>query len=193
MNHAEDKINAQAHGWQRLATDYPYAFRMFRVRRDQARWPDGQVRTFSYVQTSGAVWVVPVTADGQVVLIRQFRYMLDDWQWEVPAGGFHDFTGDPIELARHELAEEVGGSSDDWLYVGSFNTGASTFEEQSHIVLARGVRLDREPHREPAEIIEVHLMPVERALEMARNGEMSDGHSALALLRCESYLRGAVE
>lgn len=193
MSHTEDKVNAQAHGWQRLATDYPYSFRMFRVRRDQARWPDGQVRTFSYVQTSGAVWVVPVTADGQIVLIRQFRYMLDDWQWEVPAGGFHDFTGDPVELAKHELEEEVGGSSDDWLYVGSFNTGASTFEELAHIVLARDVRLDREPHREPAEIIEVHQVPIERAMEMARNGEMADGHSALALLRCEPYLKGVAE
>jgi ADP-ribose pyrophosphatase len=193
MNHTEDKINAQAQGWQRLATDYPYSFRMFRVRQDQARWPDGQVRTFSYVQTAGAVWVVPITVDGQIVLIRQFRYMLDDWQWEVPAGGFHDFTGDPVELAKHELEEEVGGSSDDWLYVGSFNTGASTFEELSHIVLARNVRLDREPHREPAEIIEVHMVPIERALEMARNGEMADGHSALALLRCEPYLKGTVE
>lgn len=189
MNHTDDKTNARAHGWQRLATDYPHSFRMFRVRRDQARWPDGQVRTFSYVETPGAVWVVPVTADGQVVLIRQFRYMLDDWQWEVPAGGFHDFTGGPVELAKHELEEEIGGSCDDLRYIGSFNTGASTFEELAHIVLARDVRLDREPQREPAEIIEVRLMSTERALEMARNGEMADGHSALALLRCEPYLK----
>ncbi|MFN2273121.1 MAG: NUDIX hydrolase [Anaerolineae bacterium] len=189
MTHPEDKVRAQAHGWQRLATDYPYAFRMFRVRQDQARWPDGQVRTFSYIQTSGAVWVVPVTGDGQIVLIRQFRYMLDDWQWEVPAGGFHDFSGDPIELAKHELEEEVGGSSDDWLYVGCFNTGASIIEEKSHFVLARGVRLDREPHREPAEIIEVHLTPIERAMEMARSGEIADAHSALALLCCEPYIK----
>jgi ADP-ribose pyrophosphatase len=189
MNHTDDKINARAHGWQRLASDYPYSFRMFRVRRDQARWPDGQVRTFCYVETPGAVWVVPVTTDRQVILIRQFRYMLDDWQWEVPAGGFHDFTGDPVELAKHELEEETGGSCDDLLYIGSFNPGASTFEELAHIVLARDVRLDREPHREPAEIIEVHLTPIERALEMARNGEIADGHSALALLRCEPYLR----
>ena len=189
MTHPEDKVRAQAYGWQRLATDYPYAFRMFRVRQDQARWPDGQVRTFSYVQTSGAVWVVPVADDGQIVLIRQFRYMLDDWQWEVPAGGFHDFTGAPIELAKRELEEEVGGSSDDWLYVGCFNTGASVIEEKSHFVLARGVRLDREPHREPAEIIEVHPTPVERALEMARSGEIADAHSALALLCCEPYIK----
>jgi ADP-ribose pyrophosphatase len=90
---------------------------------------------------------------------------------------------------RARPARAVGGSSDDWLYIGSFNTGASTFEEPAHIVLARDVRLDREPCREPAEIIEVHPVSIERALEMARSGEIADGHSALALLRCEPYLR----
>jgi ADP-ribose pyrophosphatase len=136
---------------------------------------------------------VPVTSDEQIILIRQFRYMLDDWQWEVPAGGFHDFSGEPIELAKHELEEEVGGSSDDWLYVGCFNTGASIIEEKSHFVLARGVRLDREPRREPAEIIEVHPTPIERAMEMARSGEIADAHSALALLCCEPHLREVIE
>ncbi len=184
-----DKLNGVALGWQHLATDYPYIHWMFRVRRDQVRWPDGHVAPYVYVQATGAVWVVPVTADGQVILIRQFRYTLDDWSWEVPAGGFHDFTGSPLDLAKRELAEEVGGTSDDWLYVGSFRPGASLWDEICHIVLARDVRLDREPQREPSEIIEVHLVPLERALEMARSGEMVDGHSALALLRCEPYLQ----
>ncbi|MBC7228232.1 MAG: NUDIX hydrolase, partial [Thermoflexales bacterium] len=126
-----------------------------------------------------------------VVLIRQFRYLLDDWSWEVPAGGFHDFRGSPIDLARHELAEEVGGESDDWEYKGFFRTGASIFDQVGHIVLARNVRLCREPQLEPGEIIEVHPVPVPRALEMARNGEIVDVHSALALLRCEEDLRRA--
>jgi 8-oxo-dGTP pyrophosphatase MutT (NUDIX family) len=184
-----DKPNGVAFGWQRLATDYPFTHHMFRVRRDQARWPDGHVAPYVYIQTDGAVWVVPATADGHVVLIRQFRYTLDDWCWEVPAGGFHDFTGSPIELAQRELAEEVGGESDDWLYVGSFRPGVSVIDEVCHIVLARGVRLNHEPQREPGEIIEIHPVPLERALEMARSGEILDGHSALALLRCESYLK----
>jgi ADP-ribose pyrophosphatase len=185
-----DKPNGVPLGWQHLATDYPYTYHMFRVRRDQVRWPDGRVTPYAYVQSDGAVWVVPVTADGCVVLIRQFRYTVDDWCWEVPAGGFHDFAGGPIDLAKHELAQEVGGESDDWRYVGSYRPGVSTIDEICHIVLARDVRLNREPQREPGEIIEVHLVPLERALEMARNGEMVDGHSALALLRCEPHLKG---
>lgn len=189
MNKPEEKPNARVHGWQRLSTEYPYTYHMFRVRQDQVRWPDGLVRPYAYIQTNGAVWVVPVTTDGQVVMIRQFRYTFDRWSWEVPAGGFHDFTGSPIDLARRELAEEVGGTSADWLYLGLFFAGASLFDEECHVVLARGVQLDREPQCEPGEIIEVHLMPVERALEMARSGEIVDGHSALALLRCEPYLK----
>jgi len=189
MNEAEEKRNAPAYGWERISTEYPFSYHMFRVRQDRVRWPDGQVRPYAYVQASGAVWVVPVTADGQVILIRQFRYTIDDWCWEVPAGGFHDFAGSPVELAEREPAEEIGGSSDDWLHVGSFRPGVSTIDEVCHIVLARNVRLDCEPHHEPGEIIEVHTVPLARAMEMVHSDEMVDGHSALALLRCEPYLR----
>ena len=184
-----DKSSLLPYGWEHLETTYPFAHHMFRIRQDRVRWPDGHVGPYTYVQGAGAVWIVPVTVEGQVVLIRQLRYTAADWIWEVPAGGFHDFAGTPVELAQRELAEEVGGTSRDWVYVGSFRPGTSLFDEICHIVLARGVRLDREPKREPAEIIEVHLTPVERALEMARNGEMADGHSALAVLRCEPHLR----
>jgi ADP-ribose pyrophosphatase len=189
MIHPDDKHNSQAHGWELLATDYPYTFRMFRVRRDRVCWPDGHVRPYVYVQAVGAVWIVPVTADDQVVLIRQFRYAVDGWSWEVPAGGFHDFTGSPVELAKKELAEEIGGTSDDWLYIGSFRPGVSIIDQTCHVVLTRGVRLELEPEREPGEIIEVHPVLIERALGMARNGEIVDGHSALALLLCEPYLK----
>lgn len=189
MTDSDDKHALRPYGWERAETAYPFTHRMFRIREDLVRWPDGHVAPYTYVQATGAVWIVPLTTDGQVVLIRQLRYTAVDWIWEVPAGGFHDFTGSPLDLAKRELAEEVGGTSDDWLYVGSFRPGVSLFDQICHIALARGVRLDQEPHREPGEIIEVHLVPIPRALEMARNGEIVDGHSALALLRCEPYLK----
>jgi ADP-ribose pyrophosphatase len=189
MKSSEEKVSAPAYGWERLSTTYPFEYHMFRIRQDEVRWPDGVVRPYAYVQASGAVWVVPVTDDNQVILIRQFRYTIDDWCWEAVAGGFHDFAGTPVQLAERELAEEIGGTSDDLTYVGSYRAGVSTVDEVCHIVLARGVRLDLEPCREPGEIIEVHIVPLERALEMARNGEMVDGRSALAILRCEPYLR----
>lgn len=90
-----DKPNGIAFGWQRLATDYPYIYRTFRVRRDQVRWPDGRVAPYVYIQGVGAVWIVPVTIEGQVILIRQFRYTMDNWCWEVPAGGMQTSPAAP--------------------------------------------------------------------------------------------------
>ena len=193
MSESDDKKGLESYGWERLETSYPYTYRMFRVREDLVRWPDGHVAPYCYVQADGAVWVVAVTAEQELVLIRQLRYTSADWYWELVAGGFHDFEGDPLDLAKRELAEEAGGQSDDWEYVGWFRPGTSILDEICHIVLARSVRLDLEPDREAGELIEVHLVPIDQGLEMARSGEMVDGHSALALLRCEPYLTGERE
>jgi ADP-ribose pyrophosphatase len=188
MSDPEAKPNARSQGCERLATSYPFECHMFRVRRDTVRWPNGVERPFYYVQPHGAVWIVPVTAEGDLVLIRQFRYAIDQWCWEVPAGGLHDFEGEPLDLARKELLEEVGGTSDDWTYVGRFRPGVSTIDEICHVFLARGVVLGHGAQTEDEEIIEIHPVPVARAMEMSRRGEIVDGRSALALLWCEPLL-----
>jgi 8-oxo-dGTP pyrophosphatase MutT (NUDIX family) len=176
------------HGWETLDVAYRYEHRMFRIREDLLRWPDGHVAPYTYIEVSGAVWIVPVTDDGLVVLIRQLRYTTRDWCWEVPAGGFHDFSGTVLELAEKELAEEVGGEARQLIHVGSFRAGVSLLDEECHIVLAQDVTLSLEPQREPGEIIEVQPVPASRAFEMARSGEIEDGFSSLALLRCEAIL-----
>ena len=186
---SEDKPNAESWGYRRLGTEYPFECAVFRVRRDVVRWPNGTERPYYYVEPHGAVWIVPVTPQGRVVLIRQFRYTVDEWCWEVPAGGFHDFDGAPLELAKKELLEEVGGTSDDWTYVGRFRPGVSMIDEICHVFLARDVQLGSSTQREDEEIIEIHETPPARALEMARSGEMVDGRSALALLLCEPLLK----
>jgi hypothetical protein len=67
MTESEDKRNARAHGWERLATHYPYSQPRLRVREDRVRWPDGHESLFAYVQAFGAVWIVPMTAEGTLL------------------------------------------------------------------------------------------------------------------------------
>ena len=63
-----------------------------------------------------------MTSAGEVVLIRQFRYIVDEWLWEVPAGGSHDFAGDDLtELVRRELREEIGGEAEAIEHIGTFH------------------------------------------------------------------------
>jgi ADP-ribose pyrophosphatase len=187
-----DKPQGQRIGWLCLDTDYPFTYRMYRIRRDHVRLPSGVETDYAYMESRGAVWVVPVTDDGQIVLIKQYRYAVDDWTWEVPAGGKHDHDGSDEELAHRELSEEVGATCRSMQHVGWFYGAVSVSTSRCIVFLARGAQLNGSPHCEPGEIIEAHPVPIEQALAMARSGEIKDGKSALALLMCEPYLRKGV-
>jgi ADP-ribose pyrophosphatase len=186
-----DKPQGQRIGWLCLDTDYPFTYHMYRIRRDRVRLPSGLETDYAYMESKGAVWIVPVTDDGQIVLIKQYRYAVDDWTWEVPAGGKHDHTGSDEELARRELSEEVGATCRSLQNVGWFYSAVSVNTGQCVVFLARGVQLSGASHREPGEIIEVHPVPIDEALEMAHSGQIKDDKSALALLLCEPYLQMA--
>ena len=186
------KRNAAGAGWRHIATDYPFENRHFRLRRDRVRVGEAAEIAFTYLETRGAVWIVPVTPEGEIVLIRQYRYAVDEWLWEVPAGGLFDHEGDPESLARRELREEIGGTAERFQYLGWFFGGAAVTDTRCYLYLAHGTRLTEPTGHEPTETIEVHRVPLAEALRMAHSGEMKDGRSALALLWSESYLRNAV-
>jgi ADP-ribose pyrophosphatase len=104
----------------------------------------------------------------------------------VLAGGLGP-DGVPEEIARQELREEVGGTAADLRSMGRFYTSNGISNEIAYVYLATGVELG-EAQPEPTELMDVRLVPVAEALRMAREGEISDGPSALALLWCESLL-----
>ena len=174
-----------------LSSHIAWSCPWYRVRRDEIITPDGQPGTYHVIEKPDAVWIVPLTANGQVVLVDQYRYTVDEWCWEVPAGSVK--PGQSIEeAAREELREEVGGASDSLIYIGRFYLANGICNEVGHIFLATGVILDT-PHHEAAEVMDVHLFPIEEALRMAHSGRISDGPSVMALLLCADQLRGPAE
>jgi ADP-ribose pyrophosphatase len=170
-----------------LSSDIAWACPWYRVRRDEIITPDGQPGVYHVIEKPDAVWIVPLTTDGRVVLVDQYRYTVDEWCWEVPAGSVK--PGQTIEeAAREELREEIGGTSEAFSYIGRFYLANGICNEVGHIYLATDVTLDA-PHHEAAEVMDVHLFPVEEALRMAYNGQISDGPSVMALLLCAERLR----
>ncbi len=169
-----------------LASRYVWRSRWYSLRQDEIRTPDGSKGTYTVVEHPGAVWVVPVTKEGEIILEWQYRYTVRDWCWEVPAGGL--LPGATLEeMARRELVEEIGGTASQMHYIGWFYTMNGIGTEVAHVFLARGVVLG-EAHREPTEIMELRRVPMEEAMRMARAGEITDGPSALALFLCEAHL-----
>jgi 8-oxo-dGTP pyrophosphatase MutT (NUDIX family) len=159
----------------------------FRVRQDGITLPDGRPGLFNVVEHDGAVWIIPITPAGEIVLLYHYRYSVDDWCWEIPAGGIKDGLS-LEETALEELREEIGGQTDQIEAVGQFYTSNGISNEVAHIFIARGVTLGPTDH-EVAEVMEVHLKPISEVLRMAKANEISDGPSALALLLNEKRLR----
>ena len=186
--------------WETLGSRFLWQSPWYSLREDQVRTQDGHEFTYTIVDHPGAVWVVPVTADGRVVLIRNYRHAVADWCYEVPAGGLppgpkldqsHQTLGCRLfqseKVAQRELLEEVGGRTSTLRYIGQFYTSNGISNEVAYVYLATGVTL-AETSREPTELMETYLVPIKEALRMAREGEILDGPSALALLWCETLL-----
>lgn len=158
----------------------------YNVRQDEIVTPDGKPGVYNVVQHPDAVWIIPVTDMGEIVLIHTYRYTVDDWCYEIPAGSVKpDAT--PLTTAQAELREEIGGSARDWHYLGQFYTANGICNEVGHYFLATGVTLGATAH-EPTEVIEVHPTPIPDALRMAAQGAISDAPSVMALLLCQQKL-----
>ncbi len=172
--------------FQTLSSRIVWACPWYRVRQNAIITPDGRPGEYNVIEKADAVWIVPVTPQGEIVMVYQYRYTIDTWCWEVPAGSLE--TGQTLEeAARLELWQEVGGVAARLEYIGRFYLANGICNEVGHIFLATGVVLG-EPRHEPAEVMSVHRHPAAKALDMARSGQISDGPSALALLLCADRL-----
>ena len=185
-----DKPQAEKLGWKLLSTGYPITTPWLKVREDHVRIDGRSEMAFTYLESRGAVGVVPVTRDGQIILIRQYRYTVDDWCLEVPAGGLHD-TGEAAleEVALQELREEVGGRCESMEYIGYFYSSVGNSAQPFHVFLALGAELGKAQELQPTERIEIVPTPADDAVRLAREGKMKDGVSALSVLMCETRLK----
>jgi len=158
----------------------------YRIRQDRIRLPDGSEGIYNVVQKNDCVFIVPLTAAGEVVMIYCYRHTLGEWCWELPAGSLKDGQS-PLQAAQSELWEEVGGAAADWRLLLKVSTMKGLGTERAYIYLATGVLLGQ-AHPEPAEVITVHTLPVAEALRMARAGEINDAASVMALLLAENEI-----
>lgn len=176
--------------FQTISSQIAWSCPWYQVRRDQILLPNDQVGVYHVIEKADAVWILPVTTERQVAMIYQYRYTVDDWCWEVPAGSVK--PGQSVEeAAREELLEEVGGIAGTIEYIGRYYLANGICNEVGHFFLARDVTLGIVKH-EAAEVMEIHLTPISDALKMARTHQITDGPSALALLLCASKLEAMV-
>jgi ADP-ribose pyrophosphatase len=159
---------------------------LLHVRRDTVRLPDGATATREYVVHPGAVLIVPVHADGRLVVERQFRYPLNRVLVEFPAGKL-DPGEAPLATAGRELMEETGYTAKRWTHLGRIHPVVSYSSETIELFVAEdllhvGRQLDQ------GEFLDLDTMTVDAMLAALDRGEITDAKTVAALF---IYLRHA--
>jgi ADP-ribose pyrophosphatase len=157
-----------------------------RFGEDDIELPDGRRLTLAVLEHPGACAVVPVLADGRVVMLRQYRYAVHQTLWEVPAGKLD--PGESLEhCAQRELEEETGYRAGQLISLGSIVTTPGFCDERIHLFLARELSAGTQAlaHNES---LECALLPFSEVLEMAENAEISDAKTAIAIVRARRHL-----
>jgi len=150
--------------------------------RDTVELPDGASAIREIVKHIGAVCVVPLTDDGDVILERQYRYAVGQILTEIPAGKL-DYPGeDWTEAALRELREETGAIPRDLYDLGDFYGSPAIMGERIRMFLARGLTFS-ERHLDEDEFLDVVRMPLGKAVTAVMNGEIPDGKTQCAILR----------
>jgi len=145
---------------------------IFQLRYDRYRLdPSGAEKDFVVLQAPDWVNVVPLTDDGQVVLVRQYRHGIRCATLEIP-GGMIDPPESPAEAARRELAEETGYVPARLAALGRVSPNPAMQDNSLHLFVAEGCRLEVPPQPDPFERIEVVLRPVAEIPELIRREEI---------------------
>ncbi|MDX1976110.1 MAG: NUDIX hydrolase [Pseudanabaenaceae cyanobacterium bins.68] len=145
-----------------------YHGRKFDFRVDRLRLPHGVGGEYSYIQHPGAAIAVPITAEGKFVLVRQYRFPLQRYILEFPAGTLEPNEAPAATMAR-ELAEETGYHAHTWQALGSFYICPGYSDEVIHAYLAQDLApLAQPPSQDADEEIEVVLLERQVLEEMIR-------------------------
>jgi len=162
-----------------LSSKRVYEGRIINLRVDTVALPDGRTGTREVVEYAGAVAIVPVNENGELLLVRQYRHAVGKTLLEIPAGKLEPGE-EPAASARRELLEETGCEAERLTRLISFYSTPGFTTEKLHLFLATGLTL-KEQNLDDDEFIYVATIPCERALEMIWTGEICDAKSVAGI------------
>ena len=161
--------------------------RVFELVSENYTLDNGVTADMDFIQHPGAVAVVPMLNQDDVILIRQYRHAVREFIWEIPAGTL-DSEESPMGCAKRELIEETGYSAGKWHQLGTITPLPGCSDERIHIFLASdlkpaGQNLDRD------EMLSVHRLQFKAAIEMILTGEIQDGKTISGLFLASNWLK----
>lgn len=162
-----------------------YSGALLHVRRDVVRLPSGRRAVREYIRHPGAAVVVALFDDERVLLERQYRYPHARVMVELPAGKLD--PGEPhLATAQRELLEETGYVAAEWTRLGVIHTSIGYADETIELFLAKKLT-KKEASLDAGEFLEVLKIPFREAIDMIRDGRISDSKSVIGLLWVDKW------
>jgi len=183
-------LPGEALGWRRAKSSVLLDTPWYRMRRDQGTLPTEDEYEYTYMEHAGGVCVIPITPEGRLVLLRHYRYPVDRWCWELPAGSMGDRADmDPEGVARQELAEEAGATCEELESLGKYYLAVGVASYPVHFYIAHGVVVNQPPSREVTEVIDrVETVSLEEAVAMVLQRRLISVESAFGIMLANSLL-----
>ncbi len=157
------------------------------VRKDTVTLPNGKQSTREYCHHNGAVCVIPVTREGEVVCVRQYRYAMHEPMLEIPAGKLDTPDENPNDAVRRELREETGATAAKLTKLGIYYASPAILDEKIHMYLAEDLSFgDTDPDED--EFLEIVKAPLAALAQAVLDGKITDGKTQVCVLRAYMML-----
>jgi ADP-ribose pyrophosphatase len=161
--------------------------RVFNLVKEDYTLGNGVTSEMDFIQHPGAAAMVPMLNATDVILIKQYRHAIREFIWEIPAGTL-DPNESPLNCARRELIEETGYAAASWQQLGTITPLPGCSDERIHIFLAFDLK-SAEQNLDDDEMLKVHRVKLENALQMILRGEIADGKTISGLFLASNWLR----
>lgn len=177
--------------WDLVKTTHHADCKVYEVVKERFRHPgDGREDDFYTMKCPDWVLVLPLTTDGKIVMVRQFRFGTRQPSWEMPGGVIDPHENDPMVAGPREMTEETGYVGDAPKYLGWCHPNPALQNNRAHFVLVENCVLKHEQDLDPNEEMQVKVFTLAETREMMARQEITHSMALNALFWLDRYLAG---
>lgn len=170
---------------RKLSSELIFDGKVVHLYKDTVELPNKEKATREVIRHIGAVSILPLTDDDEVIFVKQYRYPFAEVLTEIPAGKLDSSEEDITLAALRELREETGVSCEELIYIGDLYPSVAILDEVIHMYCARGLSYG-ECSPDDDEFLNVIRMPLSEAVDMVLSGRIRDAKTQVAILKVKA-------